>query len=100
MSRYRHNNFYVPVTSSWRDWRQRKQINRHNCYHALLTEKREEHERPKDKSTNKKKLWDNTNPLSPHPHPNMNQASPQPIPFPMIHNNNAMDIEFLEFVEF
>ena len=38
------------------------------------------HERPKDKSTNKKttttkkknKLWDNTHPLSPHPHPDSN----------------------------
>ena len=25
---------------------------------------------------------------------------PQPIPSSMIHNNNTMDIEFLEFVEF
>ena len=23
---YRHNNFYAPVTTSQRDWRQRKQI--------------------------------------------------------------------------
>ena len=53
------------------------------------------HERPKYKGTNKKKLWDNTQPLSPNPHPVMNQPpSTYPIP-PMIHNNNTMDTEFL-----
>ena len=30
--------------------------------------KERRHETPKDKSTIKKKLWDNTHPLSPHPH--------------------------------
>ena len=29
------------------------------------------HERPKDKSTNKNKLRDNTHPLSPHPNPDI-----------------------------
>ena len=53
------------------------------------------HERTKDKSTNKKALWDKTHPLSPHPHPNMNQPPPiYPTP-PSIHNNNTMDTEFL-----
>ena len=54
------------------------------------------HETPKDKSTNEKKLWDNTHPLSPptthtliwinHPH----LSHP-----PIIYNNNTMDTEFL-----
>ena len=51
------------------------------------------HETAKDKSTNKKKLWDNTHSLSLHPHPDMNQPPP-PIPSPIIHNNNTMDTEF------
>ena len=34
------------------------------------------HEAAKGKSKNKKKLWDNTHPLSPNPHPDMNQPRP------------------------
>ena len=37
----KHNNFYEPVTPTYRDQRQTKQIinkeNRHNSYHALVT---------------------------------------------------------------
>ena len=50
------------------------------------------------KTKNKsKKLWHNTDPLSPHPHPDMNQPppTPSPIPSPIIHNNNIMDTFFL-----
>ena len=43
----------------------------------------------KTKAQLKKKLWDNTHPLSSHPHHPMNQPSP------IIHNNKTMDTEFL-----
>ena len=38
-------------------------------------------ETAKGKSTNQKKLWDNTHPLSLNPHPDMNQPPPTyPMP--------------------
>ena len=43
----------------------------------------------------KNKLWDNTNPLSPHPHPYMNQPPSNLCNPHIIHNNNTMDTEFL-----
>ena len=42
----------------------------------------------------KKKLWDNTHPLSPSPTAWYDQP-PLPIPSPIIHNNNTMDTEFM-----
>ena len=33
---YRHNNFYAPVTTSQRDWRQRKQINKETDTTAIM----------------------------------------------------------------
>ena len=53
------------------------------------------HERIKHSSTNKKKLWDNTHPLSPHPHQDMNQPPSHLSHPPIIHTNNTMDTEFL-----
>ena len=56
---YRHNNFYAPVTPSLRDRRQRKQIlNKETDTTAIMLNSLKEetgHEKPKDKSTNKKK---------------------------------------------
>ena len=52
------------------------------------------HDRPKEKNTNKNKLRDNTQPLSPQPNPDMKQPPPT-YPIPIIHNNNIMDTEFL-----
>ena len=61
----------------------------------LYSPKKEtQHERLKDKSTNRKNLWDNTHPLSPHPHPDMNQPPHLSHP-PIIHSNSTMDTEFL-----
>ena len=51
---YRHNNFYVPVTPSQRDWRQRKQIRNRQQLSCSTYLKEIGHEITKDKSTNKK----------------------------------------------
>ena len=88
MLHYRHNNLHAPVTPSQRDRRQRKQImNKETDTTAIMLYSLKEeagHQRPKDKSTNKKKqkkLRDNTHPLSPTHnlrYPEMNQP-PQAI---------------------
>ena len=53
------------------------------------------HDKPKDKSTNKKNLSDNTHPLPPtHTLIWINHPPPIPSP-PIIHNNNTMDTELL-----
>ena len=59
MLHYRHNNLYVPVTPSYRDQRQQKQIkNKQTGTRAIMLysiKKDTGHETLKDKSTNKEK---------------------------------------------
>ena len=59
MLHYRHNNLYVPVTPSYRDQRQRKQIkNKQTGTRTIMLysiKKDTGHETLKDKSTNKEK---------------------------------------------
>ena len=79
MLHYRHNSFYAPVTPSERDWRQRKEIiNKETDKTAIMLyslKKEIGHERPKDKSTNKKTMRK-------YPHPDMNQTPPT---YPIAH---------------
>ena len=57
------------------------------------------HERPKDKSTNKNKQKKQTKTLYPPPltppKPQYESITPHLYHAPIIHNNNAMDTEFL-----
>ena len=58
MLHYRHNNFYAPVTPSYKEQRQRKPIiNKETDTRAIMLyslRKETGHDRPKDKSTNKR----------------------------------------------
>ena len=98
---YRHNNFYAPVTTSQRDWRQRKQIiNKETdttaiMLYSLKKDRAWETKRQKAQIKIIKKLWDYTHPLSPHPYESATPPPPQLSHSPIIHKNNTMDAEFL-----
>ena len=97
MLHYRHNNFYAPVTPSWKEWRQRKQIIKNTTQQLSCSTHLKMRQDMRDQKTKAqiKKPYEIIPTPCPPTHTLICINHPHLSHFPIIHNNNTIDTEFL-----